>query len=249
MIVIKSEREIELMRKSGLMLAQVHEFIRKHIVPGISTYELDQMVEKETIKLGGVPAFKGYHGFPGSMCMSVNEQVVHGIPSKKTILKEGDIISCDGGVLYEGYYSDACRTWSVGVISPEAQALIDVTRESFEAGLKMCQIGNRISDIGHAVQVYAESRGYGVVRDFVGHGIGTALHEAPEIPNYGSPGKGPRLREGMVIAVEPMINIGSYETMVLDDGWTAVTVDGSLSAHYENTIAITKDGPVILTQL
>ena len=207
------------------------------------------MVERETIKLGGVPAFKGYKGFPGAMCLSVNEVVVHGIPSKKTILKEGDIISCDGGVLYEGYYSDACRTLPIGKISTEAQALIDVTRESFEAGLKMCQIGNRISDIGNAVQVYAESRGYGVVRDFVGHGIGSALHEAPEIPNYGSPGKGPKLREGMVIAVEPMINIGSYETMILDDGWTAVTVDGSLSAHYENTIAITKDGPVILTQL
>ena len=247
MIVIKSEREIELMRKSGFMLAQVHEFIRKNLVAGMSTYELDLMVEKEINKLGGVPAFKGYKGFPGSMCLSVNDVVVHGIPSKKTILKEGDIISCDGGVLYEGYYSDACRTLPVGKISLEAQSLIDVTRESFEAGLKMCQIGNRISDIGNAVQVYAESRGYGVVRDFVGHGIGSALHEAPEILNYGSPGKGPRLREGMVIAVEPMVNMGRHEVRILQDDWTIVTLDHSISAHYEHTLAITETGYELLT--
>lgn len=249
MITIKSEREIELMRESGRMLAVVHDVLEKSIVPGISTYELDLIVEKETIALGGIPAFKGYQGFPGCMCLSINDEVVHGIPSKNRILKAGDIISCDGGVIYQGYYSDACRTHGVGTISQEAQNLIDVTKSCFYEGFNMCKIGNRISDIGHAVQSYAETRGYGVVRDYVGHGIGAELHEEPQVPNFGRPGKGPRIREGMVLAVEPMINIGSYHIRILDDGWTAVTLDGSLSAHYENTIAITADGPVILTVL
>lgn len=248
MIIIKSPREIELMKEAGRMLAEVHEYLVQFVVPGISTYELDEIVEKETLKLGGKPAFKGYEGFPGCMCMSVNDEVVHGIPSKNKILKDGDIVSFDGGVIYRGYYSDACRTRAVGNISDEAKQLIQVTIDSYNEGLKKCFVGNRISDISHAVQVYADKFGYGIVRDFVGHGVGSDLHEDPQIPNYGPANKGPRIKAGMVIAVEPMLNMGSYAVRTLDDGWTAVTVDGSLSAHHENTIAITEEGPIVLTE-
>lgn len=249
MITIKSEREIKIMRESGRMLAHILEYIKKYIKPGISTYELDLLVEKETLAIGAKPAYKGYQGFPATICLSVNEEVVHGVPKKDKILKSGDIISCDGGILFDGYYSDACRTYGVGTISDEAQKLIDATKNSFYEGFNVCKVGNRISDIGNAVQTYAESLGYNVIRDYVGHGIGMNIHEDPQIPNYGKKGKGPLLRAGMVICVEPMLSIGSYEVETLLDGWTAVTVDNSLSAHYENTIAITEDGPVILTEL
>ncbi len=248
MITLKSQREIELMRKAGYVTALAHQAIKEAIEPGITTLELDAIAEKVIRDHGGRPAFKNYNGFPASICASVNEQVVHGIPNNRP-LKSGDIISVDIGVDLNGYYGDAARTHAVGDVSDEARALIDVTRTSFYEGLKHCEIGKRISDIGHAIQSYTEARGYGVVRDLIGHGVGTALHEDPEVPNYGNPGRGPRIREGLVIAIEPMINIGTYEVITLDDGWTVVTRDKTLSAHYENTVAITKNGPQILTTL
>lgn len=246
MITIKSDREIELIRASGRILAAAHKAISESVRVGITTKELDKIAEKTIIDLGGIPAFKGYNGFPATICSSVNEEVVHGIPGSR-VLHDGDIISVDIGVILNGYYSDAARTHLVGNVSEEVKALVKHTRLAFEEGLKQCVVGNRISDIGHAVQSYAEALGYGVVRDLCGHGVGTSLHEEPEIPNFGSPGKGPRLRAGMVIAVEPMINLGTYEVRTLDDGWTVVTADGKPSAHHENTIAILDDGPVLLT--
>jgi methionyl aminopeptidase len=247
MISLKSEREISQMRIAGGIVAQILEEMVNKVKPGISTGELDKFAESRCKDLKVTPAFKGYHGFPASVCISINDEVVHGIPSSKRILKDGDIVGLDFGVIYEGWFGDSARTVAVGKISSEAQKLLDVTRGSLQAGIAECREGNRIFDIGHAVQKYVEGYGFGVVREFVGHGIGRALHEEPQVPNYGPKGKGLLLKAGMVLAIEPMINAGSHEVKVLSDGWTAVTVDRSLSAHFEHTVAITRNGPEILT--
>lgn len=247
MVTLKSEREIGLMRKAGGIVARVLDEICKMAKPGVSTAEIDRYAELRTKELGAIPAFKGYHGFPGSVCISVNDEVVHGIPSKKRFLKEGDLVGLDFGVICDGWYGDSARTVGVGSISPEAQKLIDITRESLANGIAQCQEGGRVFDIGYAIQNYVERYGYSVVREFVGHGIGRALHEEPQVPNFGPKGKGLLLKVGMVLAIEPMINAGSHEVRVLSDGWTAVTVDRSLSAHFEHTVAITPNGPEILT--
>lgn len=248
MIYLKSKREIELMRQAGRIVALAHDAVRKNVKPGVTTLELDLIAEEVIRSHGGIPAFKGYHGFPGTICASVDEEVVHGFPSKR-ILKEGSIISVDIGVNLNGYYADSAKTHPVGQVSEEARLLIERTRQSFYEALAVCQKGNRLSDIGHAVQTYAEGFGYGIVRELVGHGIGTALHEDPQVPNYGPQGKGPRLQAGMVLAIEPMVNIGTYHVRTLEDNWTVVTADGTLSAHYEHTVAITDDGPELLTVL
>ncbi len=246
MIQIKSKREIELMAESGRILSLIHKTLKEHIKVGITTKELDQIAEDIIKREGVIPAFKGYQGFPACLCTSVNEVVVHGIPDDRK-LEDGDIITIDGGVIYEGYYSDAARTHLVGNVKPEIVALVEAAKDAFYEGLKECYVGNRLSNIGNSVQVFVESKGYGVVRDLVGHGVGRSLHEDPQVPNYGLRDKGPRLKEGMVIAVEPMITLGTYEVETLEDGWGIVTLDGKHSAHHEQTIAITKDGPVILT--
>lgn len=249
MITIKSKHEIDLMREAGRIVAETHQLLKESLRPGMSTLELDEIAERYIRSKGAIPSFKNYHGFPGSICASINEVVVHGIPSADIIVNDGDIISFDVGAILNGYHGDAARTVGCGTISKEAQDLIDVTKGSFFAGIEQAVVGNRLSDISHAVQVYAEERHYGVVRDFCGHGIGTQMHEEPQIPNYGKPGHGPRLKTGMCLAIEPMINIGTYEVEVLADNWTTVTSDGKLSCHYENSIAITEDGPIILTAL
>ncbi len=246
MIYLKSHREIELMKQAGRIVALAHEAIEQAIAPGVTTQQLDAIAEQVIKEHGARAAFKGYNGFPAAICASLNEQVVHGFPNNIP-LKEGDIISIDIGSELGGYYGDAARTHAVGKVDPAAKKLIEVTEQCFYKALEKCYVGNRLSDIGHAVQTHAESFGYGVVRDLTGHGVGRALHEDPEVRNYGAPGKGPRLQAGMVIAVEPMINRGTYSVITLDDGWTVVTADGSLSSHYEHTIAITDDGPVLLT--
>lgn len=248
MIEAKSQAEIAIMYESGRRLSGVMKLLYEAVRPGVSTLELDRIAENEIRKLGGVPSFKGLYGFPASICASINEVIVHGIPGKKTKLKEGDIIGIDIGMCYNGFHSDMARTFAVGTISDEDQRLIDVTRESFWNGLKFAKIGNRIGDIGHEVQRTAESAGFSVVREMVGHGVGKKLHEEPEVPNFGKKGHGPRLIDGMVIAIEPMINAGVKEGKTLADGWTFVTADGAKSAHYENTIAITQEGPVALTE-
>lgn len=248
MIILKSRKEIEYMREAGKIVANVHEVLRNAIKPGITTGELDEIAEREIRKYGAEPAFKGYNGFPGSICASINEEVVHGIPGLK-MLKDGDIISVDIGAIYNGYYGDAAKTHPVGKASEEAERLIAVTRQSFYEGLQLCREGNRLSDVSHAIQSYVEKHGFSVVRDFVGHGIGKNMHEDPQIPNYGLPGKGPRLTEGMILAIEPMVNAGSYHVKTLADNWTVITADGKLSAHYEHTVAITKDEPILLTAL
>ncbi len=247
-IIIKSHREIELMKEAGRILAITHEEIRKIIKPGISTYDIDKLGEEVIRSYGCVPSFLNYNGYPASICTSVNDEVVHGIPSKDRILQEGDIISLDAGVIYNGYHSDSARTYPVGKVSEKAERLMKVTKESFFEGLKMCRDGNHVNDISKAVFDYITARGYSAVRDLVGHGVGANLHEAPEIPNFTRPRKGPKLKAGMTIAVEPMINIGTYEVEWLDDDWTVVTADGELSSHYENTILITEGDPVILSQ-
>ena len=247
MTSIKSEREINLMRKAGGIVAQILEEMIERVQPGISTAELDRYAESRCKDLKSIPAFKGYHGFPACVCISVNDEVVHGIPSVKRVLKEGDIVGLDFGVIYEGWYGDSARTVPVGKVSEAAQKLLNVTQQGLMRGIEQCRDGNRIFDIGHAIQNYVEGFGYGVVREFVGHGIGRALHEDPQVPNFGPKGKGLQLKEGMVLAIEPMINAGSHEVKVLKDGWTAVTVDRSLSAHFEHTVAITSRGPEILT--
>lgn len=246
MIIIKSKREIDKMRKAGMLVAKTHAFLRKLIVPGITTMELDQAAEEFIINHNGIPAFKGYHGFSGSICASINEEVVHGIPGLKK-LKNGDIISIDIGTIVEGYCGDGAITYPVGNVSTEAMKLIEVTEESFFQGIKFAKKGNRLSDISHAIQTYVENNGFSVVRDFVGHGIGQEMHEAPEIPNYGLPGGGPRLMPGMILAIEPMVNQGSYHVRVLEDNWTTVTVDNKLSAHYEHTVLVTDGDPELLT--
>lgn len=243
---IKSDTELEYMRSAGKVVANTLAMIETVIKPGITTAEIDRLAEEFIRSQGAIPSFKGYGGFPGSICTSINNIVIHGIPGK-TILKEGDIISVDCGAILNGYHGDAARTFPVGSISKEAQHLIDVTKESFFKGIEKAIVGNRLTDISAAIQKYAEGFGYSVVRDFVGHGIGTAMHEDPQVPNYGAAGKGPKLVHGVVLAIEPMINIGTHKVKIMPDGWTVVTADGKLSAHYENTIAITNNGVEILT--
>lgn len=248
-VTIKSSREIELMREAGRILAKTHEELEKSLKPGMSTWDIDRIGEEIIRSYGCIPSFKNYNGYPASICVSVNDEVVHGIPNKKHLIQEGDIVSLDAGVIYKGYHSDAARTHGIGAISEEARKLIEVTRQSFYEGIKYAKPGNHLNDISAAVQKYAESFGFGVVRDLVGHGIGAHLHEDPEVPNFARRRKGILLKPGMTLAVEPMINAGSFDVVWLDDDWTVVTEDGSLSAHYENTILITEDGPEILSLL
>ena len=246
-VTIKSEPEIEKMREACRLIAIVHDELGKAIHPGMSTWEIDHMGEEMIRSFGCIPNFLNYNGYPASICVSVNNEVVHGIPSKKRIIQEGDIVSLDAGLIYQGYHSDAARTHAVGEISKEARQLIDVTRQSFFEGIKYAKAGNHLHDISAAIQAYAESYGYGVVRELTGHGIGRHLHEDPAIPNFKPVGRGIKLRPGMTLAIEPMINMGRPDVEWLDDDWTVVTADGSLSAHYENTILITEGEPEILT--
>lgn len=248
MITIKNVEEIAAMRRAGRIVAEVFELMREKIRPGITTGELDRLAENLIRKRGAIPLFKGYNGFPATLCLSVNQQVIHGIPGK-LVLREGDIVSVDVGAKIDGFCGDAARTFPVGRIAPEVQRLLDVTEQCLVAGIEQAVIGNRIGDIGYAVQTVAEAAGYGVVRDYTGHGIGREMHEAPDVPNYGTPGRGLRLANGMALAIEPMINMGTHEVRELNDGWTVVTLDGKPSAHFENTVAITPDGPVVMTVL
>ena len=247
MIIIKSDQEVDLMRESGKVTGFILKELENFIKPGISTADINRFVEDTIRKNGMIPTFKGYCGFPASACVSINEEVVHGIPDKKRILKEGDIVRVDVGSTYKGYVSDAARTYPVGKVSDIAQKLMDATRDSFFAGLEFCKVGYRLSDISHAIQVKAESEGFSVIRDFVGHGVGQEMHEEPQIPNYGKAGRGPRLAKGMVFAIEPMICEGGYDVRTLSNDWTVVTLDGKLSAHYENTVVITDGEPELLT--
>ncbi len=247
-ILIKSASEIEKMRVSGIALRKVHEAVRSAVKVGATTMDLERAAVAKIDELGAKSAFKGYHNYPAVLCTSVNNQVIHGIPNDKTILRDGDVVSVDCGVIINGFYSDCAVTYPVGKLSPAAEKLLRVTEASLYAAIDKAQAGGRLGDISNAVQVMCEREGFGVVRDFVGHGIGKSMHEDPQVPNFGDPGKGPRLKPGMVLAIEPMINAGSADVHVLADGWTAITRDGSLSAHFEHTVAITKDGPLILTQ-
>ena len=247
MVTIKSEREIELMREAGRILAKVHEELGRTLVPGMSTKEIDRMCEDMIRSHGCVPSFLNYQGFPASVCISITDEVVHGIPDKHRYLEEGDIVSLDTGVIWKGYQSDAARTHMIGEVSGEARKLVEVTQQSFFEGIKYAKAGNHLNDISKAIQEYAESFGFGVVRDLVGHGIGTEMHEAPEIPNFAQRRKGIRLAAGMTLAIEPMITAGRYDVVWEDDGWTVVTEDGSLASHYENTILITDGEPEILS--
>lgn len=248
-VTIKTEDEINLMRQSGHILFKVHEELKKAVRPGISTKELDQIGEDAIRSLGGIPNCKNYEGFPAAICISVNDEVVHGIPREDRILQEGDIVTFDTGLIYKGYHSDAARTWGVGQISEEAQKLIDATQQSFFEGIKMAKAGNRLHDISKAIDNYITPLGYGIVRELTGHGIGTHLHEDPIVPNYKQLRRGIKLQKGMTICVEPMITMGKRQVGWLDDDWTVVTIDGSLAAHYENTIAITDGEPEILTMI
>lgn len=248
-ITIKSRSEIEKMREAGRLLALVHEELAKHVKPGISTKELDKIGEDMIRSFGCIPSFLNYNGFPASICISVNDRVVHGIPSKREILREGDIVSLDAGLIYQGYHSDAARTVGVGEISPEAQRLIDVTKQSFFEGMKYAREGCHLHDISGAIEDHVVAHGYSCVRDLVGHGIGTHLHEDPQIPNFHQRRRGVLLKSGMTLAIEPMVNEGRYDVCVLEDDWTVVTEDGGLSAHYENTVLITDGEPEILTLL
>ncbi|MEA5096812.1 MULTISPECIES: type I methionyl aminopeptidase [Sedimentibacter] len=248
MIILKTRREIEIMRKAGRLVAQSHELVRKYIKPGVTTKEIDQMVEDFLRSQNAIPTFKGYGGFPYSICASVNEEVVHGFPNSRKLI-EGDIVSIDIGATFEGYVGDSAKTFLVGEVDDEKRRLVEATRQSFYEGIKYAKTSYRLSDISHAVQQYAESQGFSVVRDYVGHGVGKDMHESPQIPNFGRPGKGPRLQVGMVLAIEPMINAGTYNVKVLDNNWTVVTTDGKPSAHYEHTVAITDGEPELLTVL
>ena len=247
-IIIKTPQEIEKMRVSGVALRKVHDALAPHVKAGVSTMDLEEIAVAKIAELGGKAAFKGYHGYPSALCTSVNEEVVHGMPNAKRILKEGDILSIDCGVIIDGFYSDAAVTYPIGKVDPRTAKLLSVTKASLEAAIDQARVGGRLFDISAAVQEMCEGEGFGVVREFVGHGIGRSMHEDPQLPNFGSPGKGPRLKAGMVLAIEPMINAGKPEVKVLKDGWTAVTVDGSYSAHFEHTVAITQDGPLVLTR-
>ena len=248
MILLKSSRELEHMRAAGRILAEVKARLKALVRPGASTKDIDEDIEAFIVGKGAAPAFKGYRGYPATVCASINEEVVHGIPSAKRKLKDGDIIGLDLGCIVEGYYGDCAITLPVGPVPERVQELLDVTRESLDKAIVQCRAGNRIGDISYAVQTHCESHGFGVVRAFVGHGIGRALHEEPQVPNFGEAGRGPVLKAGMVLAIEPMVTMGSSEVRVLEDGWTAVTVDGSLAAHFEDTIAITANGPEVLTR-
>ncbi|MCA1028598.1 type I methionyl aminopeptidase [Cytobacillus kochii] len=246
MIISKTQREIDIMREAGRIVALTHEELQKHITPGITTRELDCLAEAFILKCGAVPSFKGYNGFPGSICTSVNEKLVHGIPDDNS-LNDGDIISIDIGAKYNGYHGDSAWTYAVGAIDEQSKALLEVTEQSLYEGLKQAKPGVRLSNISHAIQTYAESKGFSIVREYVGHGVGQDLHEEPQIPHFGPPNKGPLLKPGMVLAIEPMVNIGSRYVSTLSDQWTVVTVDGKRCAHFEHTIAITETGYEILT--
>jgi len=247
MIILKTNRELQFMKRAGRVAANALKIAGEAVEPGVSTWEIDRAAKKYIESEGAEPTFLGYGGFPATCCISVNQVVIHGIPSKKQIIREGDIVSIDVGATLEGYVGDNAWTFPCGEVSEEAQRLMDTTRESLFEGIKAAQPNNRLGDVGSAVQRYAEARGYSVVRDFVGHGVGAKMHEDPSVPNYGTPGRGVRLLPGMTIAIEPMITEGTYKVKTLDDGWTTVTADGKLAAHFENSIAITPDGPVILT--
>jgi methionyl aminopeptidase len=246
-IVCRSADELELMRAAGRVVGEVLTELAAIVAPGLTTRELDAMAEKRIAAAGATPAFKGYHGYPATICASINEEVIHGIPSSRRVLNEGDIISIDVGAVLDGYYGDSAITLPVGQVSEDAARLLRATEESLYKAIEVVKPGARVSDIGHAVQKHVEAFGFSVVREFVGHGIGQKMHEEPQVPNYGEPGRGPRLSEGMVLAIEPMVNAGKPAVKVLADGWTAVTRDGSLSAHFEHTVAVTADGPWILT--
>ena len=248
MVFLKSPEEVEKIYRASQIVAQTLEILGTHVKPGISTKELDKIAEEEIRKAGAVPAFIGYRGFPATLCVSVNEEIVHGIPSQRR-LKEGDIVGLDLGAIWQGFYGDAARTFVVGSVTEAAVRLVEVTEQSLRLAIEQCNPGNRIGDIGYAVQSFAEKNGYSVVRDFVGHGIGRNLHEEPQVPNYGNRGQGPRLKPGLVIAIEPMVCAGRADVDVLSDDWTAVTRDGSLSAHFEHSVAITENGPWILSEL
>lgn len=247
MIICKTPRELEIMKEAGRIVALTHQELQNHISPGVSTMELDTIAEKFIRSLEATPSFKGYNGFPGSICASVNEELVHGIPGNR-ILKEGDVISIDIGAYYKGYHGDSAWTYAVGRIAPETQKLLEVTEESLYIGLNEAKPGERLSNISHAIQTYVESNGFSIVREYVGHGVGQNLHEAPQIPHYGPPGKGPVLKPGMVLAIEPMVNAGRRYVKTLEDNWTVVTQDGKMCAHFEHTIAITETGFEILTK-
>ena len=246
MIILKNEIEIDLMRKAGRIVGETLNLLGEKVRPGITTAELDRIAEEFITKHGAKPSFKGLYGFPASLCISVNEQVVHGIPGKYK-LKDGDIVSVDCGVLLNGFHGDAARTFAVGNVTEEVKKLISVTEECFFKGIEKAVVGNKLTDISHEIQQYVEANGFSVVRDYVGHGIGRKVHEDPEVPNFGRPGRGPKLMSGMVLAIEPMVNIGNYHVETLDDDWTVVTADRKYSAHYENTVAILPNGPEILT--
>ncbi|MDO8750231.1 MAG: type I methionyl aminopeptidase [Dehalococcoidia bacterium] len=247
-ITIKSPTELIAMREAGRVVAATIQVLVSSLEPGMKTKKLDAIASREIRRLGAAPAFKGYRGFPATICVSLNQEIVHGIPGER-IIREGDIVSIDVGAVVDGFYADAAVTAPMGKVSPEGERLIETTRQSLEMGIRQAVVGNRVGDISVAVQRFAEGRGYGVVREYVGHGVGRALHEEPSIPNFGEPGKGPLLRPGMVIAIEPMLNVGGWQTRVLEDEWTVVTADGTLSAHFEHTIAITEEGPQVLTSL
>jgi methionyl aminopeptidase len=246
-IVCRSAAELEKMRAAGRLVGEVLTALTPSVVPGVTTAELDEVAEKMITDAGAIPAFKGYHGYPATICSSINEEVIHGIPSGQRVLREGDILSIDVGASLEGYFGDSAITLPVGHVSEEAARLLTVTEEALYKAIEVARPGGRVSDIGHAVQKHVEAYGFSVVREFVGHGIGQKMHEEPQVPNYGEAGRGPRLAEGMVLAIEPMVNAGKPAVKVLGDGWTAVTRDGSLSAHFEHTVAVTADGPWILT--
>ena len=249
MIVLKSSRELALMRRAGYIVACVLERFREVVRPGITTAELEEIASQLIERKGGIPSFKGYRGFPAAICTSINEEIVHGIPSPKRVLKEGDIISLDVGAIYRGYHGDAAITLPVGTVGKEVQRLLEVTHGALKAGIAQSHVGQRVGDISAAIQRYAEANGFNVVREYTGHGIGQQMHEEPQIPNFGPPNRGPRLRPGMTFALEPMVTVGDWRTRTLSNGWTVVTADGSLSAHFEHTIAVTDGEPEILTQL
>ncbi len=248
MISVKSRHELEIMREAGRIVAMAHAQVKRVIAPGITTRELDDVVEQVIQRAGATPSFKGYQGFPAAICASVNEELVHGIPGERQ-LQEGDIVSVDIGAFFKGYHGDSAYTYAVGSISQEAQRLLDMTEASLYEGVKRAIVGNRLSDISHAIQSYVDPRGMSIVREYVGHGIGREMHEAPQIPNFGPPGRGPRLKAGMVLAIEPMVNAGGPDVRTLLDNWTVVTEDGSLCAHFEHTVAVDDNGPVLLTVL
>ena len=248
MIILKSPEEVEKMTQSCLVVAKALDYLKDMVTPGVSTSELEQFADAYIRSNNAVPAFKGYRGYPASICTSINNEVIHGIPSDR-VLKEGDIVGIDLGVYKDGFYGDAASTFAVGKITPDAEKLLQITEESLYLGIEYARKNNRVSDISHAIQKHIESNGFSVVRAFVGHGIGRDLHEDPQVPNFGLPGRGPRLRSGITLAIEPMVNAGRHEVVVLDDGWTAVTMDGTLSAHFEHTILVTEDQPKILTKI